>query len=124
MTDRTSRIPGFYKKRGMYIGDAPRIVTGRAEIKIIAPRDQRDEIVGAIGKANIISVEENLSELGLVLNKKAIKTKGVVARITNEIAMNNINLAELIICPPELFFYLNEQDMVRAHESILQLIRQ
>jgi hypothetical protein len=46
-----------------------------------------------------------------------------LARIASEVALANINIQEIIVCPPEFLIYVKEKDMVKAHESLLKLCR-
>ena len=48
-------------------------------------------------------------------------TKGVLARIATELSLGNINIHELIMCPPEFIVYVKERDIVKAHEALLKL---
>ena len=60
-------------------------------------------------------------KISVVLPEKAIQTKGVMAKIASEIALANINITELIVCPPQFFIYVAEKDIVKAHERVLAL---
>ena len=55
--------------------------------------------------------------------EEALRTKGVLARMTSEIALANINISEVLSVPPEFLIYIKQEDIVKAHESILKLVR-
>ena len=68
-------------------------------------------------------IEEGLSEINVKVSETALQTKGVLARMSTELALANINISEVVICPPEFFIYLKQKDIVKAHDSILRLIQ-
>ncbi len=116
-------IPVLFKNKAIVTRDLPRIITGRNEVKIIAQTVSLPAVIDIVGKANILHIEENLSEVGILMKRDAIPTPGVVARITGEIALSTINIHELIICPPEVFLYVKNEDTVPAHQAIMQLVQ-
>ena len=98
-----------------------RIVTGKSALKIIVENPEFSFVKSLFENEEIKKIENDLSEISVIVSQQAIKTKGVMARIANEIALANINISELLVCPPEFLIYVKEKDIVRAHESVLQL---
>ncbi len=95
-----------------------RMTTGTEEVKIIAENTHADEIAKLFKKAD---VERGLSEISITVLEKAVKTKGVLSRITAELALANINVHEMLVCPPEFLIYVSQKDIVKAHERIITL---
>jgi aspartokinase len=95
-----------------------RMTTGTEEVKIIVENSQAEEIAKLFKKPEI---ERGLSEINVTVSEKAVKTKGVMARIAAELAMANINVHELLVCPPEFLIYVSQKDIVKAHERIITL---
>ena len=95
-----------------------RMTTGTEEVKIIAENTHADEIAKLFKKAD---VERGLSEISITVSEKAVKTKGVLSRITAELALANINVHEMLVCPPEFLIYVSQKDIVKAHERIITL---
>lgn len=110
-------------KRWANAGKLPpaRISGGRRTIKVMMDQPDINLFKAMFSSDEITKIEENLSEICVVVSDRAILTKGVMARIANELALANINIHELIVCPPEFLIYVKQQDIVRAHESILKL---
>ena len=110
-------------KRWTNAGKLPpaRITSGRRTIKIMVDQPDINLFKVMFASDEIIKVEENLSEICVVVSERAVMTKGVMARIANELALANINIHELIVCPPEFLIYVRQSDIVRGHESILKL---
>ena len=97
-----------------------RIIIGTTETKIIIDQSQIKEIREKLGRS-IETIESNLGELSITISEIAIKTRGVLAIIANEISLASINIEEIIICPPEFLIYVKEEDLIKTHESLLRL---
>ena len=97
-----------------------RLLTGTKQLKLSIDESQlaslRQEFKDAIE-----NVETSLSEISITVSKRAIQTKGVLARMTNEIALAQINVMELFVCPPEFLIYVKQKDLVKAHDILLKL---
>lgn len=96
-----------------------RITTGSREVKLIVEQPKLNDLKKML--ENISKIQENLSEINVKLSAKSLETRGVLARIASEIALANINVQEMVVCPPEFLIYVKEKDIVKAHEAILKL---
>lgn len=95
-----------------------RLVTGTDEVKVIVKNSASEKVAKAFKHTE---VDSNLSEVSVVVAEKAVKTKGVMARMASEIALAGINIHELLVCPPQFLIYVSEKDIVKAHERVLSL---
>jgi len=95
-------------------------IKGSTDFKVILDKkyvnDVKDLFLGKIKK-----IEDNLSEISVVLNENVKKQKGILAEIANEISVHNINIEEILICPPEFLILVKKNDMVKTHETIIGL---
>jgi len=98
-----------------------RIIATPNEIKVMLEQPLLADIKKLFSKDEIIKIEENLSEIRIKVEESAVKTKGVLARIANEIALADINIQEILVCIPRFLIYVKEKDIVKAHEAILKL---
>lgn len=98
-----------------------RSVVGSKELKIIVEKPFVETLKHAFNEKEIKKIEEQLSEISIMLPEKAIQTKGVMAKIATEIALENINIIELVVCPPEFLIYIKQKDIVKVHETVLRL---
>ena len=73
---------------------------------------------------DIIAIYSKISELNLIFPEDAPKTKGIIAYVTAELAINDINIIEIITGRPELIVYVNEKDLLKAYETIQRLKNQ
>lgn len=99
-----------------------RLTMGRNDIKIMLDKINLKKARSVFPEKSIISIDDNLSELSLFVSAKAKQTKGVIARIANEIAINNVNMVEIIPVVPEILIYVKQEDLLRTHESLIKLI--
>jgi hypothetical protein len=108
-------LPGFLLEHP----DSKR-VTGSDRMKLLV----EDKILAKAEKAfksHIIKMEKELGELSIVMTEKACKTRGVLARVADEISLYNINIEEMIICPPEFLIYVKQKDIIKTYDSLLKL---
>lgn len=98
-----------------------KVASGSEEIKIIVEQPHLDKVKAMFDKKDILGIDKELSELSVIVSEKAAHTKGVIARLTSELSLANINIHELIITMPEFLVYVKEKDIVKAHEAILKL---
>ncbi len=100
-----------------------RLAIGENKIKLIVDNLELDKAKKMFSQEEVQKVEEGLSEITVKVSETALQTKGVLARISSELALANINISEIVICPPEFFIYVKQKDIVKAHDSILRLIQ-
>lgn len=96
---------------------------GQDECKVVVEGLHVKSFLSQVGKSVITNIDDDLAEMSVVIDKKGLQTKGVLARIASEVALANINIQEIIVCPPEFLIYVKEKDMVKAHEALLKLCR-
>ena len=99
-----------------------KLITGSHGIKLIVSKENADQIAEIFPKEKIRKIEKNLSEINVVVKDIAVRTKGVLARISNELSLHGINVAELIVEPPEFLIYVREGHVVEAHKALRNLI--
>lgn len=109
-----SKIMDFNK------GEVLRLIKGRSSLRILTDMKNIEKITGFFSRKDI-SIKENLSEIKIKINPKAERTKGVIARLSNELLMHDINISEIIFCVPEIIIYLDQKDLLAAHKGIVHL---
>ncbi|MEM4263467.1 MAG: hypothetical protein QW666_01045 [Candidatus Woesearchaeota archaeon] len=111
----------FFKKFSTINNPSIRVTTGSREVKVIIEQPYLSDAKKVFEKEHIKNIQNNLSEINVKLSTKSLEIKGVLARIASEIALADINLQEMLVCPPEFLIYVKEKDIVKAHEAILKL---
>ena len=102
-------------------GDALRIIQADEAIKILVNEKNLDKVKELLPKKKIIKIDRNLAELNIHLHPEAVKTPGIIAIISNELALNNINVMEFMSCVPEMLWFVKEKDILKAHNVMFRL---
>ncbi|MBT3406107.1 hypothetical protein HN419_02965 [Candidatus Woesearchaeota archaeon] len=100
-----------------------RLIRAKKYSKIIIDQPYLERLIELFKKEDIIEVQRDLSELRIVLEKESPEMVGVLSKITNEIAMHNVPIVEIISCLPDTLVYVREDDTLRAHQAIMELTK-
>jgi aspartokinase len=66
-------------------------------------------------------IHSNIAELKLDTDSVVHKTPGLIALLSTELAINSINIIDIISSGTEIVVYVNEKDLVKAHDAIHKL---
>jgi aspartokinase len=102
-------------------GDVLRIIQADEAIKILVNEKNLEKVKNLFPKKKIIKIDRNLAEINMHLHPEAVKTPGIIAVISNELAMNGINVMETMSCVPEMLWFVKEKDVLKAHNVMFQL---
>lgn len=102
-------------------GDVLRIIQADEAIKILVNEKNLEKVRNLLPKKKIIKIDQNLAELNIHLTPDAIKTPGLIALISTELAMNNINVMEFMSSVPEMLWFVKEKDVLKAYNVLYQL---
>lgn len=102
-------------------GETLRIIIGVQSIKIIGDNRNLEETQKKFLKKNIQKLRKNLSEITLTFPQKAEETTGIVSRVSSELALNKINIVEVMSSAPELIVVVEEQDSLPAYQALDKL---
>lgn len=101
-----------------------RMIKGKSHLKLITEMKALPKLKEFLSEKENFEIKENLSEIKIqMLDMQADKTKGVAARLSNELLINDINISEIIFCVPEIIIYVDQKDLLKAHDSIIQICR-
>jgi len=104
-------------------GEVLRIIKGAETLKVILDSDKVDDVMDLFQKQDRISVKKDQVEISVEISIDAEKTKGVVARVVNELLVKNINISEILCCVPEILVIVDQKDMLSAYEGLVELAR-
>jgi aspartokinase len=99
-------------------GDVLRIVQADESIKILFDEKNFEEIEQIIPREKIKETDKNLAEINIHQYPDAKYTPGVIAIISNDLAMNNINIIDTVSCFPEMIWIVEEKDLLNAYDVI------
>ena len=116
----------FYQIAKDYMADQllkknMRLIKSKEYIKILITQKELEQKLNLFNKEDVLEITQNLCELRLILSKDFNKTKGVLARVSSELALHNVNIYDTILCVPEILFYVEEKELLEAQKSILEL---
>jgi aspartokinase len=102
-------------------GDVLRIIQADEAIKILVNEKNLDKIKNLFPKDKIIKIDRNLAEINMHLHPEAVNTPGIIAAISNELALDNVNIMEAMSCVPEMLWFVKEKDILKAYNILYQL---
>ena len=102
-------------------GDVLRIIQADEAIKILVNEKNLEKVESLFPKKKIIKIDKNLAEINMHLHPEAVKTPGIIAVISNELAMNGVNVMESMSCVPEMLWFVKEKDVLKAYNVMYQL---
>jgi len=113
-------IQELYKKLGRRVTYL-KTLTGTHDSKVLVEENDAIIVEKCIPKDKYVSIKSDLSEISITISPEALQTRGVLGRIANELAINNINIEETIVCPPEFILYVKKENTIVAHQTLLRL---
>lgn len=120
--DTMRRISHFASSIKSTKGQNLRILTGLRHIRVIADQKALDQFRHEFLDKEIIGYSENLIEISLLLTPETEQTRGIYAKITSELALNDVNLVGIWCCAPETVLIVNEEDGLKAIEALQRMI--
>ena len=104
-------------------GDTLRVMQANDSIRLLIDKKNMDEVISLLPKNKVILKETNLAEINIYIHPLMQKTPGILAILANELSINQINIIEVMTCPPEMLFIIKQRDFQKASDVIHQLCR-
>ena len=107
-------------------GETLRIVSGPETVRLTIDSRNLEKLTSKIPKKNILDITTNLAEILVQHSEKIVRTPGVVATITTELAMNDVNMLDCTGTygpPPQIAIVVEEKDAPRTYQSLEALSR-
>jgi aspartokinase len=102
-----AEFAGSIKSTG---GESLRVVVGQRSIRVIAEQKALEKLRETFQNKDIVRYTDNLVEISLLLTHEAEQTRGIYARITIELAPNDVNLVGIMCCSLESILLVEEKD--------------
>ena len=104
-------------------GDHLRMIKGNAFLRMIIDEHNLPKLQEFLDTYDDVNIVKDLVELSIKTNSKEDldKTKGVMARVANDLAMNGVNLIELLVSSPNILVHVKTKYYKAAHNSLLKL---
>jgi len=103
-------------------GEVLRIIQAEEEIKVVVDEKNVAKVTGMFRSSNVMKIEHSLAELNLRLVPVSAKVPGILAILNTELANSSINIVETISCVPELLWFIDQKDLLKAHQAFMELI--
>ena len=98
-----------------------RILKSKERVTIVINQKDFEDKIGLFKPQDIVRTQTDLSEIRLQFPKDISKKRGIVARITSELSMRNVNIEEFFYSIPDLLLYVKEENLVDAHQALREL---
>ncbi len=105
-------------------GENLRVIVGLRSIRVIADMKTLETFRRTLRPKDILSYSTDLAEISLLFPQEAKDIPGIMAKITAQLALNDVNLAGIQCCSPEDIIMVAEADASRALEAIQQLLKE
>jgi adenylate cyclase len=99
-------------------GETLCIVSGIHTVRVVIDSKNIDNLKGALPKRNVLGVVDGLAEVIVTLSEAALRTRGVIARMSTELAKNRINILEYIHATPNVIIVVDEEDATRTYQVL------
>ena len=105
-------------------GDVLRICHADKSIKVIVDEKNLEKIKGIFPENKIIMIYKDLAEIDIHMPLDVKNTPGVLTVTANELAINDINVLEIMSCISELIWFVEKKDLLKAYNALNQLLQQ
>lgn len=96
-----------------------RLTKSKESIKLFLNQKDLEMKVDLFDQDKVYSVVKDLAEIRITLPEDAIKNVGLLAKISQEIALNGVSIHEVIVSVPEILIYVKHKDLVKAHQAVM-----
>ena len=114
-------LPDLFRIIQYIRGDVLRVMQANESIRLLIDEKNMEKVIALFPKDKIITKEKNLAEINIYIHPQMQSTPGILAVIANELAINNINIVEVLTCPPEMLFFVKKEDFQSASNVIHKL---
>ena len=119
--DVQQKLPQLFDIINYIKGDILRITQANESIKVMVDTKNQEKVVNLFPKKKVCSIERGLVEIDMTLDPRMQETQGILSVITTELAINGVNIVEAITCPPELLWFVKEEDLLKTYNILYGL---
>ena len=99
-------------------GDTLKIVVGTESLKLFLDRRREAAVRPLFERFRLLHRYDRISEISVMFPESAIRTRGVLASVAEELALHDVVVTELLTASPELLLYLADTQVPRAYEVL------
>lgn len=98
-----------------------KVVIGSSAITLFIDTQKAKTLRHLEKKYNVINTSPNVSEISILFSHKSVSTPGTLAMLTQEIALHNIIIEEVITSTAELLLYVSPEHVMKTYNVIKSL---
>jgi len=102
-------------------GDTFHLTTGIDTVTVLIDSKNLEKLLATLPKRSVRKVVDNLAEITVLMSEEATLTKGLLAEISGQLTMNDINIHDFLHCDPHAIIVLAEKDALKAYKAIEDL---
>jgi aspartokinase len=105
-------------------GDVLRIMQANESIRLLIDEKNLEKVTKIFPENKILEIVKDLAEIDIYIHPEMQNTPGILAVIANELTINEINIVEVMTCPPEMLFIVKGEDLLKTHDVLNKLSQQ
>jgi aspartokinase len=113
----------LYNKMVFKQGKIFNIVQGNYELGIITNSSNKENVINAFGKNNILRIVEELVVISLMYSRDFLFTPGVLYNVLRFLTWENINIFNITLTPQELSLVISREDTMRCYNTLEKLAK-
>lgn len=114
-------LPDIFEIIQFVRGETLRIIQANESIRLLIDEKNLDKIKELFPKNKIIKIDREIAEINMRMHPDMRTTYGILAVIANELAINGINIMEVMSCFPEMLIFVEEKNILKAYQVLHQL---
>lgn len=102
-------------------GDALRVIQADESIKILVDEKNLEKVKSIFPEKKIITINRNLAEINVHSHPDAYHVPGILAVVSNKLAIHGINIVGNMSCSSEWLWFVEEKDVLKTYNILYQL---
>ncbi|MBI2077995.1 MAG: hypothetical protein HYT80_06455 [Euryarchaeota archaeon] len=115
------RLAAIFREIDFERGEILYYTQGESGIKILVDESNLRTVQAHLG-THILQVTKHLAAVSIVQPREGLQTPGILALLTNALALQNINVVDAVFGLPEYLFFVKQEDTLRAYQALEALI--
>ncbi len=100
-------------------GEIMLVIQGEQKIKLLFNEKNKHTVLDVFDTPE--SVHNQIAEISIQLPDDAMQTPGVLSLLSTELMLQGINIVETMSCLPEMLFFVDQDDVTEAYDTLFSL---
>lgn len=115
------RLAGIFREIDFERGEILYYTQGEGGIKVLVDEANLKKVQTHLG-GHILETTKHLAAVSIVEPREGLQTPGILALLTNALALQNINIVDAVFGLPDYLFFVRQEDTLRAYQALETLI--